>query len=155
LNDSPATTPTSSSETVGPAATTRTRSSPAHAHHRDIVADTLNTHAKPYLQIAHREAADANAGRFAQSSATKTLEHTRVVDDSAQRHRDIADHLDTFAATVIESKQRINDAVHTFTAYWAKAPQLGHSNNWYQRDLNRYRSQLVNTGRKTVTKELQ
>jgi ABC-type transporter Mla subunit MlaD len=124
-------------------------------HHRDVVADTLNGHAKPYLQIAHREATDANTGRFAQASATKIFDHIRVVDDSMQRHHDIADQLEAFAATVVESKQRINEAVHTFTADWAKAPQLGQSNNWYQHELNRYRSQLVDTGRATVTQALQ
>jgi hypothetical protein len=124
-------------------------------HHRDVVADALSAHAKPHLQIAHREAIDANAGRFAQASATKTFDHIRVADDSAQRHRDVADHLDALAATVIESKHRINDAVHTFIADWAKAPQLDQSKNWCQHDLNRYRSQLVDTGRATVTQALQ
>lgn len=124
-------------------------------HHRDVVADALSSHAKPYLQAAHREATDANTGRLAQACATKTFDHIRAADDSAQRHRDIADHLDTFAAAIIESKQRINDAVQTFTADWAKAPQLGQSNNWYQHELNRYRSQLVDTGRKTVAQALQ
>jgi hypothetical protein len=113
-------------------------------HHRDVVAEVLSA-----------EALDANTGRFAQACATKTFDHIRVADDSAQRHRDVADQLEAFAATVVESKQRINDAVHTFTADWAKAPQLGQSNNWYQHDLNRYRSHLVDTGRATVTQALQ
>jgi hypothetical protein len=124
-------------------------------HHRDVVAKVLSAEVKPYLQIAHRETVDANTGRFAQACATKTFDHIRVADDSAQRHRDVADQLEAFAATVVESKQRINDAVHTFTADWAKSPQLGQSNNWYQHDLNRYRAHLVDTGHTTVTQALQ
>lgn len=123
-------------------------------HHREEVAGALSTQAAPHLKKAHREATDNNEGIFAQASATKTLEHLRIVDDATRRHLDVADQLDAFAGAVTSSKQRINDAVHTFTSDWAKAPQLARANNWYQHDLNRYRTQLVDTGRATVTRAL-
>lgn len=123
-------------------------------HHREEVAAALSTQAAPHLQDAHREATNNNEGLLAQASATKTREHLRTVDDSTRRHLDIADHLDAFAAAVTGAKQRINGAVHTFTSDWAKAPQLSQANNWYQNDLSRYRTQLVDTGRATVTQAL-
>lgn len=123
-------------------------------HHREEVAAALSTQAIPHLQSAHREAKEKIEGLLADASAAKAIEHLRITEESTRRHLDIADHLDEFAGAVTSSKQRINDAVHTFTSDWAKAPQLSRANNWYQHDLSRYRTQLVDTGRATVTQAL-
>lgn len=120
-------------------------------HHRDVVAAELSFAAQPHLVAAHTEADTVNAGVFAQAVAIKTADHMRLADQSAQRHIAVAEHLETFAAAVTGTKYRINTAVLTFTAEWAKAPQLAQANSWYQHDYNGYRTQLVEAGRASVT----
>ncbi|MBU8820339.1 hypothetical protein KL864_31145 [Mycolicibacterium goodii] len=123
-------------------------------HHRDVVAAELSETAQPHLKNAHTEALDANDGAFAEAVATKTARHMHSADQSALRHLAVAEHLEAFAAAVTTAKTRINTAVLTFTDEWAKAPQLAQANNWYQHDYNRYRTQLVETGRASVSAAL-
>ena len=125
------------------------------SHHRDVVAVAISVGAQPHLQAARAEATDANAGMLADASATRTAGHLRLADNSTLRHRAIAEHLESFAGTIVSSKNQINGAAQTFTSEWAKAPQLVSVNGWFQHDLNRYRSQLVDNGRATVTAALE
>ncbi|OBF76603.1 MULTISPECIES: hypothetical protein [Mycobacteriaceae] len=123
-------------------------------HHREVVAAEISGVAQPYLNAARTEADTANAGMFAQAVVTKTADHMHLADQSALRHSTVAEHLDTFATAIINAKNRINGAVSTFTADWAKAPQLAQANNWYQHEYNSYRTQLVEAGRASVTAAL-
>lgn len=123
-------------------------------HHRQVVAEALDTEANPELVTAHNEATNHNAGDLAQAVATKTRIHLRETELSTARHQVIATELESFAETVISSKNRINQAVDTFTSDWAQAGHLAKINNWYQHEYNGYRTQLIDTGRSTVAAAL-